>query len=70
MHIDLRGGQADAFGFIHGLEHGINQLAMARLYRVNGLGHGVQARVGITENGELSHGKNEGGSRYFRHFSP
>ena len=52
MHIDLRGGQADAFGRVHGLEHGVGQLAQARINCSNGLGHRVQARIGITENSQ------------------
>src|SRR5574343_1710992 len=56
VHIDLRGGQADAFGLVHGLEHVVDGLLQARVKSLHGLGHFVQARIGVSEDGKQGHG--------------
>jgi hypothetical protein len=44
VHVDLGGGQADAVGVVHGLQHVGDQGADARIDALHRLGHGVQAR--------------------------
>ena len=50
VHVDLGGGQADALGLVHGLEHVVDQLAQGGIDRGDGLGHLVQAGVGVAKN--------------------
>ena len=49
--VHLGGGQAHAIGVIHGGQHVVGQLADARVHLGHGLGHGVQARIGVRKNG-------------------
>ena len=55
VNIHLCRCQANAIGFVHGFQHVGNQGANAVIHRLDRLGDGVQARVGITEDGEQSH---------------
>jgi hypothetical protein len=55
MHVHLGRRQANAFGFVHGLEHVGNQGFDARVNACHRLGNLVQPRVGELEDGEQSH---------------
>ena len=55
MHINLRGGQADALGLVHGFEHVGHQGADAAIHRLHGLRHFLQARIGKVKNGKKRH---------------
>jgi hypothetical protein len=56
VHVHLRGRQADALGFIHGLAHIRHQLAHARIDSSHRLGDGLQAGIGVAKNREQGHG--------------
>ena len=45
MHIHLRGGQSDAFGVVHGLQHIGNQSPDAGIHPLYRFGHRVQLGV-------------------------
>jgi hypothetical protein len=51
VHVDLRGGQTDAVGVGHRLEHVVDQPPDAIVDLANGPRHRVQARVGVSEDG-------------------
>ena len=50
MHINLRRGQADAVGVVHGFEHVGNQRADACIHRLNRFGDGMEFGVGVSKN--------------------
>ena len=50
VHVYLRGGQADAFCFVHGFGHVGHQLFDAPVHPFYRFGHQVQAGVGIAQN--------------------
>ena len=50
MHINLRGGQSYALGFIHGVEHIAYQCAYGVVHRIDRAGHGMQFRVRVNKN--------------------
>ena len=52
MHIDLRRGQADTVGCVHRLQHGCGKLANAVVDHGDRHCHGMQTRVGVTEDGQ------------------
>jgi hypothetical protein len=56
MHVHLRGRQADATFGVHGLQHVGHQGADALVDGGHGAGHGVQAGVGVGEDGKQGHG--------------
>jgi len=56
VHVHLCGGQADAFGLVHGLEHVVDQLANAVVHDGHGLGHLVKAGIWKGEDGQQGHG--------------
>ena len=56
MHIDLAGGQAYAFGVVHGFQHVVHQSLDAGIDHRDGTGHGVQLGVGVAKNRKKSHG--------------
>jgi hypothetical protein len=59
VHVDLGGGQADALGLVHGLEHVVDQPLQGGFGQFgggNGDRLGAQARVGEFEDGEQGHG--------------
>ena len=55
VDINLRGGQTNAVGVVHGVEHVGHQLAHARIHHSDRARHGVQTGIGITKNGENGH---------------
>ena len=55
MHVDLRRGQAHAFGLVHRLLHVVDEAADALVDRGHRAGDGVQARVGIAQDVQLGH---------------
>ena len=54
-HADLDGGQADAVGVIHGLDHVGDQRADFRIDRRDRLGHRFEARIGRGKDGANAH---------------
>ena len=52
MHIHLGGGKTNSAGVVHGFQHIGCQLAQAVIKRADRLRHGVQAGVGVLEDGE------------------
>ena len=54
-HLDRR--EADAVGGVHGLEHVLDQRAQLGIEALDGLGHGLQARVGRLDNLANGHGQ-------------
>ena len=50
VHVDLRGGQADAGRVVHGLGHVGDQLLHARVENGDRLGDLVQARIGVAQD--------------------
>jgi hypothetical protein len=63
VHVHLRGRQAHAFGFVHGLQHVVHQLAHAVVHFGHGPGHGVQAGSGKRRMGSRAMtGQQEKGS--------
>ena len=55
VHVDLRRGEADAFGGVHRLEHVVDELADALVDCRHRPGHCVQARIGVAKDVELGH---------------
>ena len=55
VHVDLRRGQADAIGFVHRVQHVVDQRADARVDGGHRFGHRVQARIGVAKDGQQAH---------------
>ena len=51
VHVHLGGGQPDAFGLVHGLEHVGNQRLNAFVHGRHRFGDCVQFGVGVAKNG-------------------
>jgi len=63
VHVDLRRSQADARRGVHGFEHVVDQLTQRVIDGFDRLRLGTKPRIGKFEDGELSHGRIENGSR-------
>lgn len=70
MHIDLRRGQADALGVVHGLEHVFHQGLDALIHLRHGLGNLVKTGIGIAEDGKNGHGVSVNLSLLSQHLTP
>ncbi|MNR55388.1 hypothetical protein D3C85_1757510 [compost metagenome] len=69
MRVDLRGRKANALGVIHGCEHVGHQGLDALVHHGDRLGHLVQARIGIAEDGKNCHGSQQNDVAIFATFA-
>ena len=56
VYVDLGGGEPDALGGVHGLQHVVDQPSHRIIHDLDGLGGFPETGIRVLQNDELAHG--------------